>query len=176
MSRNPNGLAFFLALALLGAASASGAAGPPPDQARTVQAFSGRWTLDATQVLPGGESEKAKVQVDCKPAAMGKGAACDMRGTFPKTGAWEGHFLIGFDTFGGKVHVMAVTSDESVHDHTCAWQGPALVCDRLVGGSGGQPVTEDLRFVFDAGTMTIKVVATMKEGGQVFFDATGKRR
>jgi hypothetical protein len=175
MSRNPNRFAFSIALALLGAAPASGAAGPPPELARTVQAFAGRWTLDATQVLPGGESEKAKVHVDCKQAAMGKGAACDMRGTFPRTGAWEGHFLIGFDTFGGKVHVMAVTSDESVHDHTCAWQGPALVCDRLVGGSGGQPVTEDLRFVFDAGTMTIKVVAKMKEGGQVFFDATGKR-
>ncbi len=170
----------FVALFLLAGgngAAASPPASAPPELARTVAAFLGHWTLDATQSLPGGESEKGKFELDCKKTALGKAVACAMRGKLPRSGASEGSLIVGFDTHGGKVHVMVVTSDESVHDHVCAWKGDArLTCDPLVGGSGGQPITEDLSFSFGPRTLTMNVVATLKDGGRVLFDASGQRR
>jgi hypothetical protein len=176
MSINRNRLAFCTAVILLSVAPASRADTAPPEIARTVKAFAGGWTLDGTQLTPDGQSEKGKLLVDCQQAALGKGVACTMRGQFPKSGAWEGRFLIGYDTFSRRVHVMSLTSDESVHDHMCGWQGETLMCDPLKGGSGGQPVTEDLSFTVGPRTMTLKVVVALKDGGRVLFDATGKRR
>jgi hypothetical protein len=168
-------LVYSVSLLLAGSAAAAGAGATPPDLARTVDAFVGTWRMEGTQVLPDGVSEKGKLEFDCKKTALGKGVTCGMRGTFPKTGPWEGSFLIGYDTFGGKVHFMGMTSDESVHDHVCGWKGDSLVCDPLEGGSGGQPITEDLSFTFGANTFSMKVVVTLKDG-RVLFDAHGKRR
>jgi hypothetical protein len=177
MSKFSKSLVYSAILSLAGGAAPRAFASTSPEIARTVDAFVGTWRLAAAQVLPGGESEKAQVELDCKKTALGKGVVCTMRGTFPRSGAWEGSFLVAFDTYGSKVHLMAITSDESVHDHVCAWKGDAsIVCDPLRGGSGGQPVTEEVAFAFGPRTLTMKVVATLKDGGRVLFDATGKRR
>jgi hypothetical protein len=165
-------------LALLLAAASAPAAGPaPPDVARTVGAFAGTWKLQAVQVLPDGTRETGPLAFECKKTGLGKGVACTGRGTLPRSGDWEGSFLVAYDTFSRKVHFMGVTSDESVHDHVCAWKDDSsLACDPLKGGAGGQPITEDLGFTFAQGTMTMKVVVTLAGGGRVLFDASGKRR
>ena len=40
---------------------------------------------------------------------------------------------------------------------------------------GGEPITEDLSFSFDKGSMVFKSVVTMKDGGKMIFEGKGKK-
>src|SRR5690242_9050701 len=56
---------------------------PTPEQIKTVEAFAGDWTYEATITLPQGKTVKAPIGLACKKIAAGKGAACSMAGDFP---------------------------------------------------------------------------------------------
>jgi hypothetical protein len=169
----------FTSLALLAAPAASRAAGPTPpaEVAQTVAAFTGRWVLDGTEVLPGSAPKKARMKLDCTTTALGRGVVCLGTGSSAGTGPWQGAFLIGYDMHTGRVHVMAVTSDESVHDHLCTWKTKTeLACDPLKASMGGKPITEDLGFIADTKTLTLKVAVHLEDGSRVTFEVAGKRR
>ena len=74
------------------------------------------------------------------------------------------------------MHFMAVTTDDEVHDHRCKWkdQDHAL-CDPLHAGLGGEPITEELSFAFDKGSLSFKSITTMKDGGKMIFEGKGTK-
>jgi hypothetical protein len=149
---------------------------PTAEQVKTVEAFNGDWTYEATIIPPGGKPIKAPIGMSCKKIALGKGAACAISETIAGMGPFEGSFLIGFDPFDKTMHFMAVTSDDEIHDHRCKWKDDTNVgCEPLKAGLGGQPVTEELSFSFEKDAATFKSVATMKNGKLVFNGTNGKR-
>ncbi len=149
---------------------------PPPEMKKTVDAFAGRWTFAGTMTLPDGKSAPIKDRLTCTKAAGGKAVSCIEEGDVVGLGPSHGAFLIGYDTFGKRVHFMAMTSDEAVHDHQCSWkEGRQLACDPLKGGMNGQAVTEEFTVSFDGGSAVIKVAVTLPDGGRMLIDMKGKR-
>jgi hypothetical protein len=156
-------------------ATAAEPAAPPPELAKTVAAFNGKTVYDSTITLPGGKPVKAKLTIDCKKTALGKGVACQLSGNIPGIGPYEGAILVGYDTHGKAVHFMAITSDEEVHDHVCHWKGDELPCAPLKGGMGGQPVVEELSFSFVGKQRAFSSTITFADGGKATFEAMAKR-
>lgn len=160
-----------------GATPAVAAATPPPEIKKTVDAFAGRWVMDTTITAPGGPPQKAPLKVTCRKTAAGKAVACDMVGNIPGSGLMEAAFIVGFDTFSKRVHFMAITSDEEVHDHVCRWTDDVtLTCDPLKGGLMGEPVTEDFVISTEGQKLLFKSTMTLKDGSRIGFDGVGKRR
>lgn len=161
---------------LIGTAPAASAAAPPEIK-RTVDAFAGQWVMDTTITAPGSAPQKAPLKVTCRPTANGKAVTCDMLGDIPGSGPLEAAFIVGFDTFGKKVHFMAMTSDEEVHDHVCRWtDASTLTCDPLKGGLMGDPVTEDFVITSASQKLSFKSTMTLKDGSRIVFDGVGRRK
>jgi len=150
---------------------------PPAEVKKTVDAFAGTWSYDGTVTMPGAKPVKAPIEMTCKKGALGKAVACAFSGNIPGSGPLEASLLVGFDTFHKNVHFMAMTSDEEVHDHVCNWRSATeLVCDSLKGGLMGDEVTEDFSLTFAGDRGSFRSVMKLKDGSQVLFEATGKRR
>ena len=149
---------------------------PPPELKKTVDAFAGRWSLVGTVTLPGAQPAGLKSKMVCTKAAGGKAVSCLEEGMAAGLGPMQGAYLIGYDTFGKRVHFMAITSDEAVHDHPCSWSNEHdLTCDPLKGGMNGSPITEEFVVSFNEKTLAIKVKVTLPDGGVMLIDIKGKR-
>ena len=157
-------------------ASAQGGALPPPEMKKTVDAFAGRWTFAGTVTLPDGKPKPVKDKVTCTKAAGGQAVSCIEEGEVTGLGARQGAFLIGYDTFSKRVHFMAITSDEAVHDHACSWKNEReLACDPLKGGMNGNAIIEEFGVSFDGAGATIRDVVTLPGGGRMLVDIKGRR-
>jgi len=162
-------------------ADVSTTAGMTPEQiaAGTVEMFEGKWSLDA-RVTPPGETKPSpmKMELDCQRTAGGKAVRCTYVGRMAGQPDGEGSILIGYDTFGGKVHFMAMTSDDEVHDHVCTWRDKQnLDCGVLHGGLGGQKVAEELRFRCDGpGNLALYSNSRFADGKSLLIEAVGKRQ
>ena len=133
--------------------------------------------MDTTITAPGSTPQKAPLKVTCRQTAGGKAVTCEMIGNMPGSGPMEAAFIVGFDTFGKRVHFMAITSDEEVHDHVCRWtDASTLGCDPLKGGLMGEPVTEDFVITSDAQKLSFKSTMTLKDGSKILFEAVGRRK
>jgi carbon monoxide dehydrogenase subunit G len=168
-----------LVAALLATAPVASAAegAPAPELKRTVAAFAGKWIMDTTITAPGGPPQKTQLTTTCRETAGGKAVSCDMVGKVPGAGPMEAAFIVGFDTFGKRVHFMAITSDEEVHDHVCRWtDATTLACDPLKGGLMGDAITEDLVVTSGPQRLSFKSTMTLKDGGRVLFEAAGRRK
>jgi carbon monoxide dehydrogenase subunit G len=153
------------------------AAGRPPEIKKTVDAFAGQWIMDTTITAPGSAPQKAPLKVTCRQTAGGKAVTCDMIGNIPGSGPMEAAFIVGFDTFGKRVHFMAITSDEEVHDHVCRWtDASTLACDPLKGGLMGESVTEDFVITSEAQKLSFKSTMALKDGSKIVFEAVGRRK
>jgi hypothetical protein len=175
MSHKLNVLTLLTLLVGVSAARAESAPPPAPELKRTVDAFAGKWLYDTTITMPGGKPVKAKLTMDCRKTALGKGVSCLWSGNIPGDGPFEGTAVVGYDTFGKKVHFMGIFSDEEVHDHACAWSGNELKCEPLKGGMGGGPVTEEFSLNFDGNNSSWVSICTFKDGSKGTFDAKGRR-
>jgi carbon monoxide dehydrogenase subunit G len=152
------------------------AAVQPPEIKKTVDAFAGRWIMDTTITAPGSAPQKAPLKVTCRETAGRRAVTCDMIGNIPGSGPMEAAFIVGYDTFGKRVHFMAITSDEEVHDHVCRWtDASTLACDPLKGGLMGEPVTEDFVVTSGAQKLLFKSTMTLKDGSRIVFDGVGRR-
>jgi carbon monoxide dehydrogenase subunit G len=158
------------------APAAAVATSRPPEIKRTVDAFAGRWIMDTTIIAPGNAPQKAPLKVTCRETAGRKAVTCDMIGNIPGSGPMEAAFVVGFDTFSKRVHFMAITSDEEVHDHVCRWtDASTLTCDPLKGGLMGEPITEDFVITSQGQKLSFKSTMTLKDGSRIVFDAVGRR-
>ena len=101
--------------------------GPEPAEVRkTVQAFVGAWEGQMTARVPGEDSETFVWSVDCKPVALGAGAACTNGGK-ASIGLISETCLAAYDPVGRAVHYMCVTSMGEVHDHKGQWKDDKTV-------------------------------------------------
>lgn len=115
-----------------GSESAPSNGEPTPDQRRAVDAFAGQWLDHTTITSPGSAPVKADIAMNCTKTARGRAVVCDFKGDVPGTGPLDAGILIGADRLDDKVHFMAMTSDDELHDHVCTWKdskkvGPGLV-------------------------------------------------
>lgn len=149
---------------------------PTADQRRAVDAFAGQWVYHTTITAPGAAPVKADITMNCTKTARGRALVCSFKGDVPGTGPLDAGVLIGADPLDGKVHFMAMTSDDELHDHICAWKDSKnLMCDPLRGGLGGQAITEDLSFAFDGDNGSFKSLTHLGDGTQVLMEAAGPR-
>jgi hypothetical protein len=158
-------------------ATGAGAAttAPPPELAKTVDAFNGKWSLETTMTQPGGKPVKFSETIDCRKGAQGHSAICVDRFTAPGEGRTEYDYLVGYDVDTKIVHLFAVGSPGEVHDHSCKWSSEkVLECVPLQATLGGQPITETFAFTFDGNKLTMKGT-TLTKDGPISFEATGRR-
>ena len=152
------------------------AQGPTAEQQRAVEAFAGQWLYKATITMPDGKPVRADLAMSCSKTAGGKANVCTLKGEVPGVGPMDAAVLVGLDRLDNKVHFMAMTSDDELHDHVCGWQDARnLVCEPLQGGLGGQAISEDLSFTFDADQGSFKSVIKFADGKQMVFEAAGGR-
>jgi hypothetical protein len=149
---------------------------PPPEMKKTVDAFAGRWAFTGSLTLPDGKAKPLKTKLTCTKAVGGKAVSCIEEGEVVGLGAMHAAYLVGYDTFTRRVHFMAMTSDEAVHDHPCTWKDEhVLACEPLKGGMNGQPITEEFSVSFDGGGAVIKATVILSDGGRMLVDIKGKR-
>jgi hypothetical protein len=150
--------------------------GPTAEQKRAVDAFQGSWVFNSTITPPGAAPVKAELTMSCVPTAGGRATRCLLGGEIPGFGPMDAAVLVGVDRLDDKVHFMAMTSDDELHDHVCTWRDAKnLVCEQLKGGLGGQPITEDLSFAFDGDKGSFSSVIQFADGSKMLFDAPGSR-
>jgi hypothetical protein len=160
---------------------------PPGDIAEVISAFKGSWTFDAKITgtkVPGMEKPLAtKTTFTCKPVANNTAVACETKSK-GSAGTYEGQFLVVYDPYSKDIHFMGVTSKYEVFDHHCTMDHGmagklALVCKPVKHGSGpaGDEVTNELSISWhDQGkTADFRSVTTLKSGGVITYDGTGKR-
>ena len=158
-------------------ATGAGAAtkAPPPEVAKTIEAFNGKWILETTMTPPGGKPVKFSEKIDCHKGAHGYSAICVDRFTAPGEGPTVYNYLVGYDVDTKIVHLFAVGSPGEVHDHRCNWTNDkVLECVPLEATLGGQPITETFAFTFDGNKLTMKGT-TVTTDGPISFEATGRR-
>jgi hypothetical protein len=149
---------------------------PPPEMKKTVDAFAGRWAFAGSLTLPDGKAKPLKSTMTCTKVAGGKAVSCTEDGEVVGLGPTHAAFLVGYDTFTKRVHFMAMTSDEAVHDHPCAWKDEHLLaCEPLKAGMNGSPITEEFSVSFKGGNPAIKVTVTLPDGGRMLVEMKGKR-
>jgi SAM-dependent methyltransferase len=143
---------------------------------RRVDAFAGLWAFAGSLTLPDGKAKPLKTRLTCTKAAGGKAVSCTEEGEVVGLGPMHAAYLVGYDTFTKRVHFMAMTSDEAVHDHPCTWKDEhQLACEPLKAGMRGQAITEEFTVSFDGGGAAIKATVILPDGGRMLVDVKGKR-
>jgi hypothetical protein len=149
---------------------------PPPEMKKTVDAFAGRWAFRGSLTLPDGRAKPVKTKLTCAKAAGGKAVSCTEDGEVVGLGPMHGAYLVGYDTFTKRVHFMAMTSDEAVHNHPCDWKDEhVLACEPLKAGMNGQPITEEFSVSFEGSGAAIKATVLLPDGSRMLIDIKGKR-
>jgi hypothetical protein len=168
----------FLAL-LAGQALAQAPAAPPappPEVKKTVDTFSGNWTVEGTVTgIPGTKGPvKMKESVSCQKAAGGLVAVCTGKGTAEGLGPVQDVLLVTWVAQEKAMHIVGADSMGEFHDHKCAWKDDKTVaCDPLTVPAG----TVDLSMtVPDAKSFAVTETTTMKDGSKVTFDGKGKKK
>ncbi len=147
------------------------------EQQRTVDAFAGEWLYHTKITLPDAKTVQADLTMSCQKRLAGKAVACSFGGDIPGEGHMDGSILVGTDRADNRVHFMAMTSDEELHDHVCAWKDAShLGCEPLRAGLGGQPATEDLSFVFKGNESSFSSITHLADGKKIVFEASGAKR
>jgi hypothetical protein len=170
-----------LAVLLPGAGRAQQAPAAPPQAARsleiarTAQALVGRWTGSMTATTPQ-RTETFPWSIECRPVALGGGAACTMEGT-ASIGPLAQSCLLAYDPEGKAVHLMCVTSMGEVHDHKGRWTDDrTLAFEPLRGGMADQVVTETLAWWFPESTRVVmRSTVEMDGGASMSFEFSGWR-
>ncbi len=152
-------------------------ASPAPELKKTVDAFAGTWIFDGSVTMGATKPKQAKSTLVCTRVAGGKAVSCIEDAVITDLGPMQSAFLIGYDTFGKRVHFMAMTSDEAVHDHPCTWRTDrVLECEPLKAGMNGAPITEDFSVVFGVNTAAIKGTVILPDGSRLTWDLKGRRK
>jgi hypothetical protein len=148
----------------------------PPEVAKTVAAFAGKWTMDTTMTMPGAkEPMKVKEKMDCKKVSGGRAALCIESGMITGMGPIDFTHMIAYDPERKQVHWFAVGNSGEVHDHPCTWKDDkTLACEPLKATLNGGPITEDFSVTIDGNKMSIKGSQTSKDGAMTF-DVSAKR-
>jgi hypothetical protein len=143
---------------------------------RIVDAVVGRWTGSMKVNVPGAAPESFPWSVDCRPVALGTGAACTMEGR-ASIGDLAQACLVASDPWSHEVHYMCVTSMGEVHDHRGRWTDDATIAfEPLTGLLQGKSMTETLDWSFpDPRRMMTRSTVTQPDGGSMSFEFSGKK-
>jgi len=161
-------LCVLLATALPCSVYAQTAPAKPPEVAKTVDAFVGRWSLKGTDREPGGaEPAPVTATFDCKPAALGAAVDCHIEAEVQGERV-EAAAVIGFSPDEHVVRWMEISSTGEYHDHKGTWQGNELAFEPLQYSVAGEKATENLSVAFpSSGRMTLKSTTRTAAGDSV---------
>jgi hypothetical protein len=147
----------------------------PPELRKTVDAIAGRWSGTMTATTPEG-TESFGWSIECRPVALGAGAACAMEGT-ASIGPLAQSCLLAYDPVGKAVHLMCVTSMGEVHDHRGHWRDERrLEFEPLRSGLMGKAMAETIAWEFpDAMTLLTRSAVATDDGTSMRFAFVGRR-
>jgi len=151
----------------------------PPELKKTVDAFTGTWTIDATVTMPGAPNPiKLKETIVCKKTVAGRVASCTGTANVPALGGkMEDLMLVTYDTEAKKVRVMGLSSMGEVHDHTCAWKDDkTLACDPLSVTAMGGAATVAFEMTFDGKSAKLSETTTLKDGSKMAMVGTATKK
>jgi hypothetical protein len=120
----------------------------PPEVARTVAAFVGRWTLDVTDTEPGAAPAHFPLTLECRRTALGAAVACDITADVPDAGPIEASLVVGYSPDERQVRWMEISSTREYHDHHGVWRGDAIEFEQLRYTVDGAQATEHLKVEF----------------------------
>ncbi|HET8946474.1 MAG TPA: hypothetical protein VFQ07_05790, partial [Candidatus Polarisedimenticolia bacterium] len=101
----------------------------------------GRWAGTMTVNIPGVPAETFPWSVECRPVALGTGAACTMEGR-ASIGPLAQACLVACDPSSHDIHDMCVTSMGEVHDHKGRWTDDVTIAfEPLTGILQGKSMT-----------------------------------
>lgn len=160
------------------AAYADSPASTPPEVSKTVEAFVGKWTIQAEVTLPGAKPTKFSALIDCTKTAGGRAVYCHSPMTKTPFGDMELSTLISYNVGDQRWHNFEVTSQGDVHDHRCKWvDDKTSVCDPFKDSIDGKSATMDTKMTWpDKKTITISNVVTIDDGTKILMNGTYKRR
>jgi hypothetical protein len=157
------------------AAHAENAPVAPPEVKRTVDAFTGHWSLTGTDLEPGAkESAPVKATLDCKPAALGAAVNClisaDVSGSHVEAAS-----VIGYSPDEHVVRWMEISSSGEYHDHRGVWKGNEIQFEPLTYTVSGTKMTEYFSPSFPSPGKTIWKWIVETSEGKSRIELTGAR-
>jgi hypothetical protein len=168
-----------LILSTAAAAADNPAAAPaPPEVQKTVDAFAGKWTYQATLSAPGMPAPApAKFMIECSKTALGAAVNCAVKGEITGLGPLEMGCLAGYDAGEKVVHFMVISSAGEYHHHKGTWKDDkTLQFEPLKFKNHGQDATEDFGFTWTGpNAMSFKSVVTNADGSKEVFEGSGTR-
>ena len=162
-------------LAMPLAAHADTAAPAPPEVKKTVEAFTGNWTLTGTDLEPGAQAPApVKATLECKPAALGLAVNC--RITAEVSGSRvEAAAIIGYSPDEHAVRWMEISSSGEYHDHRGVWKGNEIEFEPLTYTVSGAKMTEVFSPSFPSPGKTLWKVTVESSEGKSRMELTGTR-
>jgi len=147
----------------------------PPEVKKTVDAFSGHWTLTGTDREPGATTPAAvKGTMDCKPAALNAAVSCliaaDISGT-----RIEAATVIGYSPDEHLVRWMEISSTGEYHDHHGRWKGNQIGFEPLTYTAAGEQMTEYFALSFASGGQMIWKATTKTTAGESRLELSATR-
>lgn len=147
----------------------------PPEVAKTVESFAGKWVLAGTDNEPGAPAPvRFQGTMECERAARGAAVTGRIAASLPGFGPIEASCIIGYDPVERVVHWMEISSTGEYHNHIGRWSHNVLKFEPLTFTVPGGQATEDLRVDFSSSKMVLHSVTTTAQGKSIL-DWTGTR-
>jgi hypothetical protein len=153
-----------------------GAAKPPPEVKKTVDAFVGHWVLTGTDQEPSSEEPvHFKLTIDCRRASLGAAVSCLIAGRLPGVGPVEAAAVIGYSPDEQQVRWMEISSTGEYHDHKGRWNGDTIEFEPLLYSISGRQATEHLSIRFPSVGQQVLRSVTVTSEGKAILEWSGKR-
>ena len=150
-------------------------AAPPSEVKKTVDAFTGHWTLSGTDMEPGAKGPApVKAVLDCKPAALGAAVSCTITADISGTRV-EAASVIGYSPDEHVVRWMEISSSGEFHDHRGIWKGNVIDFEPLTYAVSGAKMTEYFSPSFPSPGKTAWKWTTESSEGKSRVELTGVR-
>jgi hypothetical protein len=149
---------------------------PVAEQARALERFLGRWSVEGTLTVEGNPL-RMRGEWLFSPAAAGWGVKGTLRAEIDGMGVYEEDDLVGFDVETGSLHLYSLTNSAAVHDHVASWSSADVFEFDYEGLQGGKPYREVGRAEF-LGADRLQIDSTDHVEGQLSSEmkATLRRR
>lgn len=147
-----------------------------PIYSEMLKSIIGNWSVDAAITLPDGSSATGTGRWYATEVSMGMGVHTLMRLEVegrPK----EENSLWGYDPGGQRLHMLSITSDGTVRDHSGALDENGVLHLRWDGIVGGEPASEEITMDLRSPDR-VEIVSVESVGGeeQVWMEIVLRRR
>ncbi len=147
-----------------------------PNEMEAIKRIIGDWDAAVTITLPDGTRVEGTGTWTAREISMGKGIHTLMKLNAGGR-AMEENDLWGYDRGGRKVHLLSITSDGTVHDHSGNLRDDNILFLRWEGIVDGRPASEEITIEWlSASEIKVLSIDYLEEKAQTKFAITMKRQ